>query len=136
MMQKNEILLLDPWIRYHTNLLGSDHIYVYDNGSTDTAVIKTLRDAEKGGMNVFWDYTRQDDFTNKGEIIAALIRRLDKERPHDFYFPLDCDEFLACLPPRPSDSPSCRKQDIIEALDLCATMQAKDRITFIAPQSS
>ncbi len=117
MMQKNETLLLGPWIKYHAALLGSDHIYVYDNGSTDRAVIKTLRDAEQIGVNLFWGYTKQDDFLNKGEIIAGLIRKLDKERPHDFYFPLDCDEFLACLPPVPEISPSCRKQDIIEALD-------------------
>jgi hypothetical protein len=114
MMQKNETLLLDSWINYHSALVGNDHVYVYDNASTDTAVIRTLQNAEASGVNVFWDYTRQADFMNKGEIIAELIKRLDKERPHDFYFPLDCDEFLACLPP--GGSPSCLKQDIIDSL--------------------
>ncbi|HYP03166.1 MAG TPA: glycosyltransferase family 2 protein, partial [Cyanobium sp.] len=89
MMQKNETLLIDPWLRYHTALFGSEHVYVYDNASTDTAVIRTLQNAETSGVNVFWDYTRQDDFMNKGKIIAGLIKRLDKERPYDFYFPLD-----------------------------------------------
>jgi hypothetical protein len=117
MMQKNETLLLDPWIRYHASLLGSEHIYVYDNGSSDTAVIQTLRDAEKSGVNVFWDYTRQEDFLcNREELTAGLIRRLDEEHPYDFYFPIDCDEFLACS--LPGGTLSCDKQDILDALQL------------------
>ena len=115
MMQKNETLLLDPWIKYHTSLLGSDHVFVYDNGSTDPAVLRILHNAEQTGLNVFWEHARQEDFTNKGEIIAGLIKRLDEERPHDFYFPLDCDEFLACL--LPDGSASCKKQDIADALN-------------------
>jgi hypothetical protein len=115
MMQKNEILLLDPWIKYHSSLLGSEHIYVYDNGSSDAAVIQTLRDAEKSGVNVFWDYTRQEDFLhNREALTAGLIRRLDEEDPYDFYFPIDCDEFLACV--TPDGNASCQTKDITEAL--------------------
>jgi hypothetical protein len=35
MMQKNERLLLDPWITYHRSLVDPASIFVFDNGFTD-----------------------------------------------------------------------------------------------------
>jgi hypothetical protein len=116
MMQKNEALLLDPWIRYHTTLLGSENIYLFDNNSSKARVVQTLKNAEQSGVNVLWQYKTQDDYLNRGEIVAALINRLDEEHPYDFYFLLDCDEFLACLL-RDQGTPSFRKQDIDDELN-------------------
>ncbi len=95
MMQKNEISLVGPWIRYHAALVGAENLYVFDNGSTEPAVRRCLQEAQSMGVHVDWRYGRQADFARKGDIIAALIQDLDGQGRHDFYFPLDCDEFLA-----------------------------------------
>jgi hypothetical protein len=95
MMQKNEINLVGPWIRYHTALVGAENLYVFDNGSTEPSVQRCLQEAQAMGVHVDWRYGRQADFFRKGDIFSALIRDLDGHGQHDFYFPLDCDEFLA-----------------------------------------
>ena len=113
MMQKNEPLLLGAWIRYHSDLVGLENLFIFDNGSSCSAVIQVLQEAEGRGANVFWEYSRLRDFRGKGDLVADLIRRLDREDVFDFYFPLDCDEFLAC---QTEAGPSCRRRDIEAAL--------------------
>jgi hypothetical protein len=112
-MQKNEPLLLEAWIRYHSDLVGLENLFIFDNGSTCPSVIRLLEEAEGRGVNVFWEYSRVGDFHRKGALVADLIRRLDREDAFDFYFPLDCDEFLAC---QTGVGPSCRRRDVEEAL--------------------
>jgi hypothetical protein len=99
MMQKNENILLPVWVNYHTSLFGAENVYIFDNGSTDSLVIKQLNAAEARGVHVIRDRNTKEDFANKGEIVAAQIRALDESNPADFYFPLDCDEFAAIWDP-------------------------------------
>jgi hypothetical protein len=94
MMQKNERTLLVPWVRYHAARFGIENLFVYDNGSDDEETIAGLRQLESEGLNVSWTYNAQSDFVNKGNIIAEKIKELDKKGEYDFYFPLDCDEFI------------------------------------------
>jgi len=96
MMQKNESLLLDPWINYHRALVDPDSIFIFDNGSTDPQTLAILKAAEESGLSVNRSFDQQQDFFKTGTILAEAIKQLDQSDPHDFYFPMDCDEFLAC----------------------------------------
>ncbi|WP_159340104.1 glycosyltransferase family 2 protein [Leclercia adecarboxylata] len=96
MMQKNESKLLKPWLEYHSTIFGLNNIYVYDNGSTDASCIETLRRYESRGLNVNWDHKTQKDFEKTGSIFCEKIKQFDNsDSPYDFYFPMDCDEFIA-----------------------------------------
>jgi len=113
MMQKNEASLLGPWTRYHASLTKASSIYVFDNGSSDPKVLERLAEAERGGIQVIRSYNRPIDYLNAGDIFSAFIKHLDTTNPHDFYFPMDCDEFLAC---ETKSGPSCQSSDLIEQL--------------------
>ncbi|WP_254963732.1 MULTISPECIES: glycosyltransferase family 2 protein [unclassified Cyanobium] len=113
MMQKNESILLEAWIRYHAEMVGKENLFIFDNGSTISSVIQVLKEAESSGVRIFWEYSTVRNFLEKGALIADLIQRLDREEDFDFYFPLDCDEFLAC---QTESGPSCCRKDIEEAL--------------------
>ena len=52
MMQKDEALLLRPWLLYHGLLFGFENLYVYDNGSTSDAVLAILREFAAVGVHV------------------------------------------------------------------------------------
>lgn len=94
MMQKNEDLLLPVWVRFFGRLFGHENLYIFDNGSTLPAVTDFLKRIEKKNVHVIWQYNSVDDFARKGDLIADLIKDLDRTDPADFYFPLDCDEFI------------------------------------------
>jgi hypothetical protein len=113
MMQKDERQFLEPWIAYHAWLFGIDNLYVFDNGSTDPRVLEILRRYTGKGLRV--DYSRKTtkDFEGKGGIIAGKIRALDANAPYDFYFPLDCDEFVVALD---GETPRAGKAEIETAL--------------------
>ena len=113
-MQKDEVFLLRAWIQYYSYLFGSKNLYVFDNGSTDDRIASLLVDAEKKGVNVYRDFKEFDDFMEKGTIFADLIKKLDAEHPYDFYFPLDCDEFMAV---QDGEGSSCQRDRILQALE-------------------
>ena len=113
MMQKNESLLLEPWIRYHVDLIGTSSIFIYDNGSTDAQTLTTLAAAENMGLKINRTYNHQKDYYARGGLFADLIKSLDASNPHDFYFPIDCDEFLAC---DIDGKLSCQRDDILVSL--------------------
>ena len=94
MMQKDEILRLDPWIRYYSALFGPSSLFIFDNGSTNQSVIDRLHEAAHNGCNVSWEYASMH-YGEREEVFSGLIKDLDATNPHDFYFPLDCDEFIA-----------------------------------------
>lgn len=109
MMQKNERELLDIWIQYHGSLFGYENLYIFDNGS-DEDVKNVLEKYDGFGVNIFFDHNQPLDFENKGVIIGNLIKTLDKRGNHDFYFPLDCDEFLGCIDA--NGNVCCEKREI------------------------
>lgn len=109
MMQKNEDLLLGPWIRYHTNFTANSSIFIFDNGSSKPAVIEKLAEAEQDGIHIIRHYNTPEDYLNTGNIFSEFIQNLDRQDPHDFYFPIDCDEFLAC---QTQSGLSCRTEDL------------------------
>jgi hypothetical protein len=113
MMQKNETLLLDPWLRYHEAMISPQSIFIFDNGSSDPHTLATLKAAECRGVNVNRKYNQLQDYPATGNIAAELINHLDRENPHDFYFPIDCDEFLAC---KVNGQLSCSRDDLDRSL--------------------
>jgi len=115
MMQKDEFMLFDAWITYYSHLFSPPNLYVFDNGSTHHLMADKLLAAEQKGVHVYRDYNTKADFMAKGKIFADLIRQLDATTsdPYDFYFPLDCDEFIAV---ETNDTRSCERKPILEEL--------------------
>jgi hypothetical protein len=91
-MNKNEKLLLEPWIIYYGNLFSFDNICIIDNGSNDTDVLKTLDKYSHMGTRVIYYYNRPEDFPNKGTILKDIAQKYYSDS--DFVFFLDVDEFL------------------------------------------
>jgi hypothetical protein len=95
LMQKNERYLLEPWVVYHSWLFGLENLFVFDNGSVDPVALDVLERYRIRGLHVDHSFHTRANYEAKGEILADTIQRLDAgDAPYDFYFPLDCDEFL------------------------------------------
>ena len=97
MMQKNENELLKKWITYHSYLVGSSNLFIFDNGSTNNQVIGQLTNFENKEVNVLWDFNKKSDYEQRGSIFCDKIKSLDKEDFYDFYMVIDCDEFLGTV---------------------------------------
>lgn len=97
MMQKNEGLLIEPWLRYHGYLFGYENLFVFDNGSDDPDVIHTLKRFEVVGVKVDWRHTSPTDFDRKGHIVGDLIKGFQESSRYDLVFPMDCDEFITII---------------------------------------
>ncbi len=91
-MNKNEKLLLEPWIIYYGNLFSFNNICIVDNGSNDTDVLKTLDKYSQMGTRVIYYFNRPEDFSNKGTILKDLAQKYYSDS--DYVFFLDVDEFL------------------------------------------
>jgi hypothetical protein len=126
-MQKNEDLLLEPWIRYHAHLFGMENVFVFDNGSTSETVRVKLAEFEKLGLHVNREYNTAADFDRKGEIVGRTIGAFREAERYDAVFPLDCDEFVAV----DCDSGiSCRREDILSYLGTLEGSAAISRISY------
>jgi hypothetical protein len=99
MMQKDEDVLLDPWLRFHSWLFGAENLFVLDNGSTRPAVLERLGRAEADGVVVIREFREKAHFEDKGRLFVELVRRLEPVLDHDFFMPLDCDEFVGVMEP-------------------------------------
>lgn len=95
MMQKDEVTLLEPWIIHHSRLFGIDNLYIYDNGSSDARCLGTLSKYEREGANIYYDKNTFQDFNGRHNFFLEKFRELQSTKNYDFYFPLDCDEFIA-----------------------------------------
>lgn len=97
MMQKNEDELVDKWADFHGALFGYENLYIFDNGSTSKICINKLKNLETLGCNINREYGTTKDFEAKGDVIGSKIEELETVGGYDFYFPLDCDEFLGVI---------------------------------------
>jgi hypothetical protein len=114
MMQRDEDLLLEGWLRYHGYLFGFENLEIFDNGSTDPHTIETLRIYEAAGCHVHRQFDKVADFHGKGFHFENVIKHYDASEDYDFAFPLDCDEFVTVLTP---DGISCSRRRIHDHLD-------------------
>ena len=80
----------------------------------DAHTLTILRAAEKTGIAINKAFSQPKDYYNRGIIFCELINQLDRDNPHDFYFPIDCDEFLAT---DLNGNLSCDREDIESALN-------------------
>jgi hypothetical protein len=94
MMQRDEALLLQPWLVYHGYLFGFENLFVFDNGSTDASVIATIERFAAVGVNFDLSYREEGDYERKAELMIDTINRLDGCGKYTAYIPMDCDEFL------------------------------------------
>jgi hypothetical protein len=127
MMMKNENDLVLPWVLYHGTLFGFENLTIIDNGS-EPEVKRHLELVESYGVSVIYNYNSVTDFLKKGDIVAQIIRDMDDASPADFYFPLDCDEFIGA-----EDAENGYKFDIhyIEGV-LAEYLGSKDSLTISA----
>ncbi|EHH69331.1 glycosyltransferase family 2 protein [Gluconobacter morbifer] len=95
LMQRNESELLEPWVRYHAALFGYENIFIFDNGSGNLKTKRLLREYEDLGVHVDRRFSTSEDYPSKGAILTDCIVQLNESGNYDFFFPLDCDEFLA-----------------------------------------
>jgi hypothetical protein len=95
MMLKNEDDLALCWIKYHGTLVGYENLIILDNGSTSPRTLAAMEWAAQQGARVNAGVSTGQHFRERGELYVALIRLMDQRNLADFYFPLDCDEFLA-----------------------------------------
>lgn len=95
MMQKDEHLLLGPWLSYYGALFGFENLFVLDNGSVRADVRTTLAEFERHGVHVDRDHSGREHYRRKGEVVGDSLLTLQAFGSYDFLLPLDCDEFLA-----------------------------------------
>ena len=98
-MQRDEETRLEAWILYHASLFGFGSLHIFDNGSTSTKVKRVLKKYAALGVYVDYGHVGTSSFVKKGEIIAGLFRDLEKDSDIQFFFPMDCDEFLVLRRP-------------------------------------
>ena len=94
MMQKDESVLLEPWLKYHGNLFGFENIFLFDNGSIIPSVNDTLAKYEYKGIHLNRSFLTVADYALKGEIISDCLLKMQSSSSYDVAVPLDCDEFL------------------------------------------
>jgi hypothetical protein len=114
MMQKNEVLLLKPWLLHHGHLFGYENLFVYDNGSTEPAVREILTQFSALGVNVDASHTTPEGFSDKGNIFSRKIQEFREKNRYDVALPLDCDEFVAIEAP---GGYSCSRNAVQAELD-------------------
>lgn len=94
MMQKDEDMLLDFWIRYHADLFGLRNLTIFDNGSTRPDVLERLDRFERDGGTVERRCRGPAAFRSKGMVLLRRMRVL-RRSGYRVFLPLDCDEFVA-----------------------------------------
>lgn len=109
MMQKDETILLDTWIKYYSYLFGIDNLYILDNGSENEDTIKRLKFYNRLGCNINYNYKTKKNFEDKGFIIADIINQWDKKEHYDFVVIVDVDEYLIL----DQNYPTCNREKIL-----------------------
>jgi len=87
-MVKDEVDIVEDWLKYHGTIFGYKNLYVIDNMSED-GTFEKLQEYESKGISLY----RKLDYTLKGEYMNELIQ--DQGRgEYDIAYPLDIDEFI------------------------------------------
>ena len=87
-MVKDEIDIVEDWLKYHGTIFGYQNLYVVDNMSDDGTFEKLQEYQSKGVFLI-----QKDDYKLKGEYMNELIN--DPNRgDYDIAYPIDIDEFV------------------------------------------
>lgn len=85
-MVKNEVDIVDDWIKYHGTIFGYSNLYIIDNMSDDGTYERILKYIENG-IQIY----RKDDYKKKGEYMKELM---NMDNNYDIAYPIDIDEFI------------------------------------------
>ncbi len=88
-MTKNELPLIEDWIKYHGHLFSFENLFIIDR-STDQQVLNIYQKYENSGINVI---TTNANLNRLATEITSIMHR-HKGR-NSFLIKLDTDEFLA-----------------------------------------
>ena len=86
-MVKDEVDIIEDWVRYHASIFGYDSIFVIDNFSTD-GTYEVLKKFQSKGIHL----SRKHDYKLKGYYMQELISRYCDG--NTLAFPIDSDEFI------------------------------------------
>jgi hypothetical protein len=87
-MVKDEIDIVEDWLKYHGTLFGYKNLYIVDNMSDDGTFEKIQEYQSKGVFLI-----QREDYKLKGDYMTELIN--DPNRgDFDFAYPIDIDEFV------------------------------------------
>jgi Glycosyl transferase family 2 len=125
MMQRDDVSLA-RWLDHYATITPPDHLIIVDNGSTDTATLERLHQAELDGVRVIRDFGTQEHFRCKGELLASIIDSLPSDDA-TFAVPVDCDEFLAVFTPH---GLSIAPADILAEFDRLLSFNGTFRIEY------
>jgi len=85
---KNEIKLIEQWLKHHASISEWYMLHVVDNGSTD-GTLELLEYYKKNkGINLY----HHDDYTKKGEFLSSLMVKYKSQQ--SILIPIDGDEFV------------------------------------------
>ena len=87
-MVKDEIDIVEDWLKYHGTLFGYRNLYIIDNFSTDGSFEK-LQEYKSKGISL----SQKSDYKLKGEYMNELINHPDCG-DYDIAYPIDIDEFI------------------------------------------
>jgi hypothetical protein len=107
MMQRNEDVCLEPWLRYQGHLFGYENLFLLDHNSTNLNVLATLKAFIHRGIHVI-TLPPNSDYRRKGEFVSFAMRQVGSD--YDFVLPLDCDEFVAMR--KLDGQPTCEREDL------------------------
>lgn len=96
-MVKNEIDIIETFIRYHTSLL--DGMVILDNSSTD-GTVEVINNLIEEGLPVCLLFDDNPSYDQSAIMTNMLYVSLRQFRP-DYFLPLDVDEFLVADPGKP-----------------------------------
>jgi len=113
MVQKDEELLLRPWLFYHGYLFGFENLHVWDRGSALDQVRATLTEFAKLGVHVDFLPAEGDD-AGPASLIGAKVALLRLQGRHDIVLPMAPNEFLAVRTP---DGLICHRSRILDELE-------------------
>ena len=89
-MVKDEVDIVEDWVKYHGKMFGYNNLFVIDNYSTDG----TYEILEEYNKNNGLHLIRETDYKMKGDYMRHLIKDNDKGKNCDIAYPLDIDEFI------------------------------------------
>jgi len=87
-MVKDEVDIVEDWIKYHGNIFGYKNLYIIDNNSVD-GTYEILQKYSESGVNIF----QKDDYRLKGQYMTEMIHDPNYGE-YDIAFPVDIDEFI------------------------------------------
>lgn len=85
-MVKDEVDIVEHWIKYHGKLFGYENLFIVDNMSSDGTHTLCKKYRDKYGLKL----KKHPNYLEKGE----EMKKIYLENECDIFFPIDIDEFV------------------------------------------